>query len=70
MELIDELNTCIDEQFAAPSYLQELKDEGYRINRMLNGYIAYLKRERPIRIIQLPNQLNKPNQPNLCESYH
>jgi four helix bundle protein len=46
MELIDDLNTCIDEQYAAPSYLQELKDEGYRINRMLNGYIAYLKKRK------------------------
>jgi hypothetical protein len=46
MELIDDLNTCIDEKYAALSNLQELKEEGYRINKMLNGYIAYLKKRK------------------------
>jgi four helix bundle protein len=46
MELIDDLNICIDEQYATPSCLQELKEEGYRINKMLNGYIAYLKKRK------------------------
>ena len=46
MELIDDLNTCIDEKYFEKSYLEELKDEGYRINKMLNGYIGYLKKRK------------------------
>ncbi len=46
MELIDDLNTCIDEKYLEKSYLEELKDEGYRINKMLNGYIGYLKKRK------------------------
>ena len=46
MELIDDLNTCIDEKYFDQSYLEQLKDEGYRINKMLNGYIGYLKKRK------------------------
>ena len=46
MELIDDLNTCIDEKYLEQSYLEQLKDEGYRINKMLNGYIAYLRKRK------------------------
>ena len=46
MELIDDLNACIDEEYFPLDYLEELKEEGYRINKMLNGYIAYLKKRK------------------------
>ena len=46
MELIDDLNICIDEEYFPLDYLEELKVEGYRINKMLNGYIAYLKKRK------------------------
>ncbi len=46
MELIDDLNTCIDEKYFEHSYLEQLKDEAYRINKMLNGYIGYLKKRK------------------------
>ena len=46
MELIDDLNVCIDENYFAADYLKELKEEGYRVNKILNGYIAYLKKRR------------------------
>ena len=46
MELIDDLNVCIDEEYFPQDYLEKLKEEGYRINKMLNGYIGYLKRRR------------------------
>ena len=46
MELIDDLNVCIDEKYFSIDYLEELKKEGYKINKMLNGYIAYLKKRR------------------------
>ncbi len=46
MELIDDLNTCIDENYIDKDHLIKLKEEGYIINRMLNGYIAYLKKRK------------------------
>ena len=46
MELIDDLNVCIDEEYFPLDYLEELKEEGYKINKMLNGYIAYLKKRK------------------------
>ena len=46
MELIDDLNTCIDEQYFPLDYLKKLKDEGYNVNKMLNGYIAYLEKRK------------------------
>jgi four helix bundle protein len=46
MELIDDLNVCIDEEYFPIYYLEELKVEGYSINKMLNGYIAYLKKRQ------------------------
>jgi four helix bundle protein len=46
MELIDDLNVCIDEKYFPFAYLEGLKEEGYKINKMLNGYIAYLKKRR------------------------
>jgi len=46
MELIDDLNVCIDEKYFPIDYLKDLKEEGYRINKMLNGYIAYLKKRK------------------------
>ena len=46
MELIDDLNTCIDEKYFSLDYLEELKKEGYRVNKLLNGYIGYLKKKK------------------------
>ena len=46
MELIDDLNTCIDEQYFPPDYLEDLKAEGHTVNKILNGYIAYLERRK------------------------
>ena len=46
MELIDDLNVCIDEGYFPLAYMGELKAEGYTVNKMLNGYIAYLKKRK------------------------
>jgi len=46
MELVDDLNTCIDEEYFPLDFLEELKKEGYRVNKMLNGYIAYLEKRK------------------------
>jgi four helix bundle protein len=42
-ELIDDINTCIDEGYAELSRLDNLKKEGYELLKKLNGYIKYLR---------------------------
>ena len=46
MELIDDLNVCIDEGYFPLVYMEGLKEEGYTVNKMLNGYISYLKKRK------------------------
>ena len=46
MEIIDDLNTCMDEDYFPHDYLVDLKEEGYNVNKILNGYIAYLKKRK------------------------
>ena len=45
-ELQDDLNTCIDEQYADIAFLTGLKREGDDVNHRINGYIAYLRRRK------------------------
>ena len=55
-ELIDDLNTCIDENYADKDYIENLKQEGYALLKKLNGYIKYLKgKKQPEPINQLTN---------------
>ena len=42
-ELIDDINICIDENYADKKYLDVLKEEAYALLKKLNGYIKYLK---------------------------
>ena len=42
-ELLDDLNVCIDENYAAKDYIEGLKQEGYDLLKKINGYIKYLK---------------------------
>lgn len=45
-ELIDDLNTCIDENYADKYYVENLKQEGYVLLKKLNGYIKYLRERK------------------------
>src|SRR3989304_5219099 len=45
-KLLDDVNTCIDEEYADLQELNGLKREGFEIMRRINGYIAYLKRRK------------------------
>ncbi len=42
-ELIDDINTCIDEDYTDLGRLDNLKKEGYELLKKLNGYIKYLR---------------------------
>lgn len=45
-ELIDDLNICLDEQYFPAEDLNAMKEEAYRVKKLLNGYIAYLKKRK------------------------
>ena len=42
-ELIDDLNICLDESYLPPADVTCLKQQGWRVHRLLNGYIRYLR---------------------------
>ena len=46
MELIDDLNIGIDEQYFPLDHLEFLKQKAYHLNKKLNGYILYLKKRK------------------------
>ena len=43
-ELIDDFNNCYDDGYIDEIYRDELKNDGYTLIKVLNGYIASLKR--------------------------
>lgn len=43
-ELIDDFNNCYDDGYIDETYRDELKNDGYTLIEVLNGYIASLKR--------------------------
>ncbi len=45
-ELVDDLNTCEDEEYGDQALVRQLKDEAYNLIRRINGYIAYLRKSQ------------------------
>ena len=45
-ELIDDFNECHDNGYIDPTYRDELKNEAYHLMKVLNGYIASIKRQK------------------------
>lgn len=45
-ELIDDFNTCLDENYGPDGAAAALKEDAYALIARLNGYIAYLRRCR------------------------
>jgi len=56
-ELLDDLNACIDENYADKDYIEQLKQEGCALLKKLNSYIKYLKRRKVGAANQPINQL-------------
>jgi four helix bundle protein len=46
LELVDDINICVDEKYADTKLLEELKKDAKDVLRLLNGYIAYLQRKK------------------------
>jgi four helix bundle protein len=44
-ELLDDLNTCADAQYLPSSEVGALKDQGWRVRQLLDGYIRSLRRQ-------------------------
>jgi len=45
-ELIDDLNICSDQEYFSEDEMNQLKLMAHEINKILNGYIAYLKKRK------------------------
>jgi four helix bundle protein len=42
-ELMDDLNACEDEQYLSAQEIDELKQEAWRVHKLINGYIRFLR---------------------------
>src|SRR6266436_6992643 len=42
-ELLDDLNICTDESYLPEDEIQKLKSEGWRVHKLINGYIRFLR---------------------------
>ena len=45
-ELIDDLNVCEDEQYLPIEEIVSLKDQGWRVRQLVDGYIRYLRQQK------------------------
>jgi len=56
-ELLDDINTCIDEKYTDEAKLNSLKEEGYELLKKINGYVKYLRirKEEELPINKLTN---------------
>ena len=45
-ELIDDLNVCEDEQYLPVKEIASLKQEGWRLRQLIDGYIRYLRDQK------------------------
>ena len=45
-ELVDQVGVCVDEGYAKAEHVQDLRKDMVELARLLNGYIAYLQKEK------------------------
>jgi len=45
-ELQDDLNICIDQKYSPDAEISALKQQGWRVYKLLNGYIRYLREQK------------------------
>jgi four helix bundle protein len=45
-ELIDDINVCIDENYISENICLDMKEEAYRLIKVLNAYIASLQKQK------------------------
>jgi len=50
LELIEQINVCLDQNYAEAEHLERLKSEdGVKALKLLNGYIAYLQKQKAVK---------------------
>ena len=42
-ELLDDLNVCEDESYLSTQEIETLKQDGWRVHKLINGYIRFLR---------------------------
>jgi four helix bundle protein len=45
-ELQDDLNICADQKYSPDARINALKQQGWRVYKLLNGYIRYLREQK------------------------
>ena len=45
-ELLDELNVCQDENYLDGEEIKSLREQGWRVHKVLNGYIRFLRNRK------------------------
>ena len=45
-ELIDDVNVCMDEQYLSDGEIAPLKEEGWRVRQLIDGYVRYLRDQK------------------------
>ena len=57
-ELLDDLNVCQDEEYLPTHEIESLKQEGWRVHKLINGYVRFLRRrvsgDSP-RVLEVPS---------------
>jgi four helix bundle protein len=43
-ELLDDLNVCADEEYLPIREIESIRQEGWRLHKLINGYIRFLRR--------------------------
>ena len=44
-ELMDDLNVCEDEQYLPAEQIASLKEDGWRVRQLIDGYVRYLRQQ-------------------------
>ena len=45
-ELLDDINVCVDEGYLPPDEIEPLKQQGWRVRQLIDGYVRYLRRQK------------------------
>jgi len=56
-ELLDDLNVCLDENYLPAEEVETLKSDGWRVHKLINGYIRFVRGridERSSRVQESP----------------
>ena len=45
-ELLDDLNVCLDESYLPETEIAVLREQGWRVHQLLNGYMRWLRQRK------------------------